>query len=102
MNKILERLKGLTNLQLQDSQEDVYTIVAHLCEELGEFCTAICIEDGSTVKGYKKISESSSEEAIDVMICALSAYYARGGKTEDISSILSKKLTKWENKINGK
>ena len=99
MQEILERIKYLSEEQLKNPKESVYTIVAHLLEELGEFSTAICIEDGSDVKGYKKLDESSTEEAMDVLICVLSMYYARGGKTEDIATYVEKKLDKWESKI---
>jgi hypothetical protein len=61
--------------------------------------TALCIEDNSGVKGYKQLDESAAEESIDVVICALSLYYSRGGKTEDIVKLLNKKLDKWESKI---
>jgi NTP pyrophosphatase (non-canonical NTP hydrolase) len=97
--KALERIKALSFEQLKDPNENSYTILAHTMEELGEFSTALCIEDNSAVKGYKQLEESASQEAIDVMICAMSLYYSRGGKTEDVVSYLNKKLDKWERKI---
>jgi len=101
MIEVCERIRYLSEEQLKDPSENSYTILAHTVEELGEFSTAICIEDNSGVKGYKELGESASEEAIDVMICALSLYYSRGGKTEDIVPYLNKKLDKWESKIPG-
>ena len=95
----LERIRVLSEKQLEDPDENVYTILAHTNEELGEFCTAICVEDGSNVKGYKTLDESSEHEAIDVIICALSLYYSRGGKTKDLHKTITKKLNKWESKI---
>lgn len=99
MMEQIERIQQLNKLMLADPNENTYTILAHTMEELGEFATAICIEDGSKVKGYKKLDESSISEAIDVLICVISLYNVRGGKNEDISTILKKKLDKWQNKM---
>jgi len=96
-----ERIKSLTEKQLEDPNEGAYTILAHTVEELGELSTALCVEDNSSVKGYKELDESSVDESIDVLICALSMYYARGGKTISLTRRLDRKLNKWESKING-
>ena len=95
----LERIRILSDKQLEDPDENIYTILAHTNEELGEFCTAICVEDGSSVKSYKTLKENSEHEAVDVVICALSLYYSRGGKTEDLYKTMTKKLNKWESQI---
>lgn len=102
MKEILERIKTLTEDQLKNPSEDSYKILAHTMEEIGEFSTAMCVEDGSDVKGYKELDESSSQEALDVIICAVSLYYSRGGKTEDMEAYLNMKLDKWESKIDPK
>ena len=95
----LKRIKFLSDKQLEDPTESSQTIVMHLNEELGEACTAICVEDGSKVKGYKVLDESSKDESVDVIICAVSLYCSRGGKIEDLHNIMAKKLDKWESKI---
>jgi hypothetical protein len=97
----LERIQHLTELLLEDPAENPYTILTHLGEETGEFCTAMCVEDGSRYKSYKKLDETSYQEAIDMAICVFSLYYARGGKTEDIVAYMNKKLDKWEKLENG-
>jgi NTP pyrophosphatase (non-canonical NTP hydrolase) len=93
------RVDALNQIMLEDPSENTYTILAHTIEELGEFSTAVCIEDGSKVKGYKKLDESSVSEAVDALICVLSLYYSRGGRTEDLPKLINKKLDKWQKKM---
>ena len=95
----LERIKLLTEEQLMNPKEGTGTIVLHLLEELGEFSTAVCIEDGSDVKAYKKLDESSSKEALDMAICVFSLYFARDGKSSEVISYMNKKMDKWEKNI---
>jgi len=97
--KTLERIKDLTEKQLKNPEENTGTIVLHLLEELGEFSTAVCIEDGSDVKGYKELDESSSKEALDMVICVFSLYFDRGGSKSEILSYMNKKMDKWEKNI---
>lgn len=97
-----ERIKTLNEEMLKDPNENTYTIIAHTNEELGEFSTAVCVEDGSSVKGYKELDESSVSEAIDLLICTMSLYYVRGGETKNIASMMDKKLNKWEKKMEPK
>ncbi len=95
----LERIKYLTEEQLKSPTENTGTIIMHLLEELGEFSTAVCIEDGSDVKAYKVLDETSDKEAIDMLICVLSLYFNRGGNTDEILDYMNKKLDKWEKNI---
>ena len=97
--KMFERIKQLTEEQLKNPKENVEKIMFHLLEELGEFSTAVCIEDGSDVKAYKVLDETSDKEAIDVFICVMSLFYARNGMTSDVISYTNKKLDKWEKNI---
>ena len=97
----LQRIKFLTEEQLKNPTENTGTIMLHLLEELGEFSTAVCIEDGSDVKAYKNLDESSSKEALDVAICVFSLYFARSGDSSDVISYMNKKMDKWEKNING-
>ena len=93
------RIKELTEFQLAQGQ-DHKDIVIHTNEELGEFCTAMAIEDGDVTKKYKdKPKETSAYEAVDVTICALSLFYARGGTKAQFEYAVSQKLNKWENKV---
>ena len=97
---MLGRIKSLTEEQLKNPTENTGTIMLHLLEELGEFSTAVCIEDGSDVKAYKKLDESSSKEALDVAICVFSLYFARNGNSSEVISYMNKKMDKWEKNIN--
>ena len=90
-----KKIEDLTKLQM--TEEDAYKILAHMMEEVGEFCEAMCIEDGGVGKDYKEPpEESSTEEAVDIVVCALSLFYARGGTKEQFLSVIEKKLGKWE------
>jgi NTP pyrophosphatase (non-canonical NTP hydrolase) len=64
-----------------------------LVEEVGELATAIAVESGS--KPHKKLDEPSTNEAADVVICALATYYSAGGLVEDLESLIQRKLDKW-------
>ena len=99
LTKSFKKVKELTEKQLSRPNQDVYRVLAHTLEELGEFSTAVCVEDKDITKSYKVLDETSKDEAIDVLICALSLYYSREGSTEDISVVMNKKLKKWEEKI---
>lgn len=94
---MFDRIRKLTAIQLADPTESKYTILAHTNEELGEVSRAICIEDSSRLKRHKKLDEPANSEAIDLMICAMSLFYATGGVDEDIEVISRAKLDKWEN-----
>lgn len=94
--KQLKEIKELTELQLE--YEDVYKIMAHTIEEFGEFSAAVCAEDGGVGKAYKKgtLKESSKEEGVDLIICAFSAFFARGGTIKQFNEICPRKLKKWK------
>jgi NTP pyrophosphatase (non-canonical NTP hydrolase) len=96
---VIKKMDILTQKQCENEDENSYTILAHLNEELGEVCTAMCVEDGSVVKGYKELDESSSDECVDLVICALSLFFNRGGDMDQLIDISQKKLNKWESKI---
>lgn len=99
IDKHIEKISSLTKEQLKHPEENINTIILHTNEELGEFCTAVCVEDGSSVKKYKTIDENSKSEAIDLIICAFSLYFARGGTVKEMDSLFSKKINKWDTKI---
>lgn len=90
-----KKIKKLTKIQLE--HEDSYKILAHLVEELGETSSAMCIEDGGVGKDYKELpKETSAQEAVDIIVCAVSLFYARGGTKKQFLSIIENKLGKWE------
>lgn len=47
----------------------------------------------------KKIKESSLVEAVDLIICSLSLFFANGGKIDDLCNIGQEKLNKWEERV---
>ena len=88
-------IKQLTKIQLE--HEDAYKIMAHLVEELGETASAMCIEDDGVGKDYKEPpEETSAQEAVDIVVCAISLFYARGGTKKEFLKVIEKKLGKWE------
>ena len=89
------KIRQLTTIQLQ--HEDSYKILAHTIEELGETASAMCIEDAGIGKDYKEMpKETSAQEAVDAIVCAISLFYARGGTKELFLETMEKKLGKWE------
>jgi hypothetical protein len=65
-------------------------------EELGEYAAAKTVENG--IK-KKKLKESSLIEAVDLVICSLSLFFANGGKIDDLHKIGQEKLNKWEERV---
>jgi NTP pyrophosphatase (non-canonical NTP hydrolase) len=97
--RLMRRMDTLTQKQCENENENSYTILAHLLEELGEVSTALCVEDNSKVKGYKKLDESSSDECVDVLICVMSLFFNRGGNMDQLMDVAETKLNKWESKL---
>jgi len=98
ISKELKReLKRIKVLSLPDAKT-IYELLASASEELGEVARALLIEDG--IKGNpENLKESSKSEAVDLTICALAIFYARGGKHKELIKILKAKLDKWESQI---
>ncbi len=99
LENMFKEIERLTDKMLEDPNEDTGTMLMHLMEEVGEFSTAVCIEDGSKVKGYKKLDEPSYSEAVDMFIVVASLFFKRGGTMKDFKEIAFAKLQKWENKL---
>ena len=76
--------------------ETVDGLLRNTMEELGEYAAALTIESG---RKNKNLKESSQQEAIDVIICALSLFYASGGKNKTLVEYGAKKLDKWRKRI---
>lgn len=95
IEEFLERTKNIT---LEDNKS-IDVLLRHTISELGEFSDARSVELGEKIK---ILNESSKEEAVDCIICALSLFYSSGGTTNDLITIGNKKLTKWENNNKGK
>lgn len=84
------------DLDMNHSEELLF---ANTVEELGEYAAAKTVEKGIKKKNLK---ESSLVESVDLVICALSLFFANGGKFEDLSNIGQVKLNKWEERIKPK
>ncbi len=94
MEKFFEDVRQVTLADLE--RNDVQHLITSTVEELGEFVVAVKVEEG---RKNKKLDESSREEAVDVVLCALSLFYARGGTTEGLIEYGAKKLEKWKKSI---
>lgn len=98
----LEKTKEVTMNDLK-AGHDVEDLIRNTVEEFGEFGAAVSIEDGHKPhKNVADLKESSEEEAIDLIICALSLFYVRGGTNEKLLSYGWKKLNKWDRNVSKK
>lgn len=97
-NPITQFLFSVKNATLRDLEKnhDINLLFKNLVEEVGEFAKALTIEQGLK---KKPLEESSMHEAVDVVICALAIFYARGGNDEELASYGLKKLAKWNDRL---
>lgn len=71
-------------------------LLRNTTEELGEYCAAVTISEGIKDKPLK---ETPRQEAVDLIICALSLFYAEGGTDEELAEYGMVKLKKWEDRL---
>jgi NTP pyrophosphatase (non-canonical NTP hydrolase) len=90
----LRRVATLTEKDLEN--KTVWQLLASTTEELGEFSRELQIEEGVFGNTYKELDEGTIGEAADVVICALTLYFARGGDLNRLADLINKKLDKWE------
>lgn len=93
----LTRTRDITLKDL--SKKNVFHLLASTTEELGEFSRELKIEQKVHGNTYKKPDEGTKAEAVDLIICALSLFYACGGTNAQMLNIMEKKLDKWENSV---
>lgn len=94
-HEVLLNIKSLTEIDLK--RKSVFELLASMGEEVGEFSRELKIEERTYGNEYKKPGdENSRDEAVDMIICALSLYFARNGNTGDLGAMINKKLAKWE------
>ena len=98
MYNVVRRIEELTGIDLQN--KSIFELYASLCEEVGELSRELKIEERSFGNAHKAPDEGSEIESVDVAICALALYFARGGKIEDLEEVMSSKLDKWERSQN--
>lgn len=95
IEKFLNRTKQITLADLATGHGKDY-LLRNTMEELGEYCSAVTITDG--VK-QKPLKETPRQEAVDVIICALSLFYAEGGNDEELAEYGLVKLRKWAERL---
>jgi hypothetical protein len=88
----VEKTKLLTDISVNNGEtsEDMFLSAT---EELGEISTCLSVRKK---RKNKVLSETVSDEAVDLAICALSIFFAEGGTIEQLEEIGMKKLNKWE------
>lgn len=95
LRQFILRTKQLTAMA-EHSGDTVEDMLVSTTEELGEVAACISAEKG---RKKKELKEDSKTESIDLVICALSIYFAKGGDPEDIAKIGLDKLNKWQKNI---
>ncbi len=95
----LLRIKTLAKNDL--ANKSIFALFASAAEELGELATELQIEENSFGNTYKKIDEGSKAESVDLTICALAIFFARGGTDGELVEIMNRKLDKWQKNQNG-
>jgi hypothetical protein len=78
------------------SKKTIFELMTSTSEELGELSREILIEEKSFGNNYKSVDEGSKAESVDLTICALAIFFARGGTVDEFVEIANKKLSKWE------
>ena len=91
---MFKKIKELTTLDIQIYGKD--NIFHCLVEEVGEYSAARIIERG--IK-KKPLRESAKIEAVDVVIMALSIYFAEGGLISELAGTAEQKMKKWESHL---
>lgn len=93
----LRKTQEITLADMKCGHDKDY-LLRNTMEELGEYCSAVTIEN--KIKD-KPLKESSRQEAVDVIICALSLFYASGGQDKELEEYGLLKLKKWESRVIG-
>lgn len=90
----IDRCGQLTKIDMK--HKIYFELLASAAAELGEVAEELLIENNSFGSRHKKSDEGSKVESVDLVICGLSLYFAKGGTLEELPEILSRKLSKWE------
>jgi len=99
MNKIIERINSLT---IKDPKTLIERTLKGV-EEYGELAEAVMSHEKVSACAYKGLdSNDITEEAVDVLLVAFAVIYHANPKLslEELKGLFSKKMDKWENKIN--
>lgn len=77
-------------------RKTIFELFASAAEELGEIANEMTVEEGTYGHDHKKPKEGVKGEAVDLFICALALFYARGGTTDELIVYAHQKMDKWE------
>lgn len=91
----MERTKDITLRDLAQNHS-IDLLLTNATEELGEFAAAHTVEAGFK---KKELKESAKIEAVDLTICALALFFAKGGTIAELTVIGQNKLDKWEARV---
>ncbi len=94
LEKTFKFVEKLT--QIDRSKKTIFELMTSTSEELGELSREILVEEKSFGNNYKSVDEGSKAESVDLTICALAVFFARGGTIDEFVEIANKKLSKWE------
>lgn len=97
MDQILEEIKRLSVKE----PKTLELMALKLSEEVGETSQAVLSHLKASGSEYKQLNvDDVKEECIDVILVAFAMYFKLAPEEdEDITSLLKKKMKKWESKI---
>lgn len=97
LGEILDRIENVT----LKCNKSLLGMALKVSEENGELSEAVSCVSGIEGTEYKRLTnEDVKEEAIDVVIAALSVYIKANGSSRGINTMMSKKIDKWVAKSN--
>jgi len=94
MIKFMERVQRATFKDME--HKTIFELFASAAEELGEIANEMTIEEHTYGHDNKQVKEGVKGESVDLMICALALFFARGGTIDGLIAYGNKKLDKWE------
>lgn len=94
MYNLLKRIQEATQIDLK--HKSIWELFASAVEELGEVSQELTIEEKTFGHNHKKIKEGSKVESVDLLICALAMFFAKGGTIEQLVEIGNLKMDKWK------
>lgn len=95
--EVIHFLNHVKEITLKDlKSNDKHLLLRNTIEELGEYANALNVEE--KIKN-KPLKESARQEAVDLVINALSLFFAEGGNLEELAEYGEIKLKKWEKRV---
>lgn len=91
---VKELIADITTIDIK--YKTVADLMLSTSEELGELATAIKVEREVFGNKHKTLNEPAKNEAVDLIICGLSVYFALNGNMNELEDIMMKKLQKWQ------